>query len=575
MIWIAAVFFPLVLAAVCMLPGACLRAGFRMIFLAPLPALLLAFTTQGTAEFELTFFLLESRLGFGPHGKTFLLITSLSWLFASLFTALGPRGSLGKRSFCVMFLLTMCGNLGLVLSRDAVSFYTFFALMTFCAYSLIVHSKKDSAYTAGRIYLIMAVLGEGMLMAGIITSVFLSPSHYFDQISPALGSLSPGHPVFIFLFAGFGVKAGLIFLHFWLPLAHPAAPTPASAVLSAAMIKAGILGWMNFFPLGLVPFASWASVLMTLGLGGAFFGAMAGLGEREPKIILAYSSISQMGLMVFCLGLGFLDQNLWIMAGPVLFLLVFNHALSKTALFLGIEVMYSVSVSRGKKTWTAMLMAVPALALAGAPFTGGSQAKYLLKEVLGAAALSGFFSWVISISSGLTALLMIHFIRQAASAKKHYPCYAGRNMTWICLVVIILILPWIFYELYPRNRIQWMDPLLFTSSLWPVLAGLAAYVILRHKVYPATREIFGVLPGSAEIIDRTWHHLKHRLKTRGVMESLSARMNLVRFSDNFVQSKMVQKISHELERWFRSWSVSVFLFILMIITIALMAWTGA
>src|SRR5690606_7309656 len=103
--------------------------------------------------------------------------------------------------------------------------------------------------------------------------------------------------------AGFGIKAGALPLHVWLPLAHPAAPTPASAVLSGAMIKAGLLGWLRFLPLGLVALPGWAALLMVLGVVAVFFGAAAGAVQQDAKAVLAYSSISQMGLMIIGLAI--------------------------------------------------------------------------------------------------------------------------------------------------------------------------------------------------------------------------------------------------------------------------------
>ncbi len=572
MIWITAVFFPLLIAAVCLVPGPGPGAGFRLMPLAPLPALFLAVTGDASSGTGLGNFLLQSELGFGPFGNTFLLITSLTWLVSALFTSLGPQSTLKSKSFCVMFLLTMCGNLGLVAARDAISFYTFFALMTFCAFSLVVHSGKDPALRAGRIYLIMAVLGEGLLIAGSITAVYLSPGHYFSDIAPAMAGLSETHPVFLMLFAGFGIKAGLIFLHFWLPLAHPVAPTPASAVLSASMIKAGLLGWMNFFPVGLASLNSWGPAFAILGLGGAFFGVMAGLREKDPKIILAYSSISQMGLMTFCLGIGVIDRELWIMAGPALYILVFNHALSKSALFLGATVV-GTGASGSKNYLLIILLAVPALTLAGAPFTGGAQAKFLLKET----ALAGFFSeflFILFLSSLFTALLMAHFMRQVIIMKKNNQSASIQKIIWSCLIIIIFCLPWIFHVIYQESRIVWMDSGLFLSSLWPVLSGFAVYLLLRTRVITAAGKTVNFLPDLAGIIDRIWYHFNDRIRQYGVLESNWGRMNFAWLTDQLVESKSARQISGDLELRISAWSIFGLFFMLLIIIFTLLALTG-
>ncbi|MFP4455737.1 MAG: complex I subunit 5 family protein [Desulfonatronovibrio sp.] len=576
MIWISAVLFPLAIAALCAFPGRGLKAGFRMLPLAPLPALFLALAGNTFSDTILDDFLLKSSFGTGPFGSTFLLITSICWFAAALFTVSGTqKNSLKSKSFCVMFLLTMCGNIGLVAALDAVTFYTFFALMTFCSYSLIVHTGKDAAIKAGRIYLIMAVLGEGMLIAGIMLAAFSSPSHYFADIAPALAGLPQSHPVFVLLFAGFGIKAGLIFLHFWLPLAHPVAPAPASAVLSGAMIKAGLLGWMNFFPVGLTPWNAWGSVFIILGLGSAIFGVIAGLRQDGPKTVLAYSSISQMGLMTFCLGLGIMDASLWGIAGPALYLLVFNHALCKSALFLGAAVSESKMTRSNKNLLTIILLTVPALALAGAPFTGGAQAKYLLKEAVKAGGLHEIVPMMVSATSVLTTLILIHFMFKIISAKRKKQSALNLPLAWVLLIIIIACLPLLFHKIYPDNQVIWTNLNFFLSSLWPVLTGMIIYFVCGKSIQKISTKIMGVLPDTALIIDRIWSWFNSWIGRLSLRESSRLSLNLVHFTDYLAQTNLIDKASRNMELKISLWTVFSTLFILMIIIFALLGWKGA
>eukprot|EP01035_Chromulina_nebulosa_P057631 gene57631-78962_t len=128
----------------------------------------------------------------------------------------------------------MAGNLGLVLAQDAASFYVFFALMSFASYGLVVHSRTPEALHAGRVYLALVVLGELALFAAIALAWQAAGSLNFADIGPAL-AVSPWRDAVIGLtLVGFGIKVGALPLHVWLPLAHPVAPTPASAVLVRA-----------------------------------------------------------------------------------------------------------------------------------------------------------------------------------------------------------------------------------------------------------------------------------------------------------------------------------------------------
>ena len=96
------------------------------------------------------------------------------------------------------------------------------------------------------------------------------------------------------LIAGLGMKAGLVPFHFWMPLAYSAAPTPASAVLSGAVVKASILGMIRFLPLE-TALPDWGTALAAAGLFAALYGVVIGITQRDPKVVLAYSSVSQMG----------------------------------------------------------------------------------------------------------------------------------------------------------------------------------------------------------------------------------------------------------------------------------------
>jgi formate hydrogenlyase subunit 3/multisubunit Na+/H+ antiporter MnhD subunit len=126
--------------------------------------------------------------------------------------------------------------------------------------------------------------------------VFLTVSGGTTQIAELHRGVF-SQPALLLLLVGFGIKAGALSLHFWLPLAHPAAPVPASAVLSGAMLKAGLLGWIRFLPLGEAAMPLSGVTLVSAGLGAAVLGTFVGVVQNDPKTVLAYSSISQMGII--------------------------------------------------------------------------------------------------------------------------------------------------------------------------------------------------------------------------------------------------------------------------------------
>jgi hydrogenase-4 component B len=209
---------------------------------------------------------LGAQFGLDSVRQVFLLFTAILWAVAGLYSGAYLVGHRRDRIFFFLFLLAFSGNVGLILAEDVATFYTFFALMTFSAYGLVVFDGNPRAFRAGRVYIVMAVIGEAMILGAIFLIVRDAPGLLLADLA-AVVSESPLRDVIIALtLAGFGVKAGMIGLHMWLPLAHPVAPTPASAVLSGAMIKAGLLGWIHLLPMGAHTSEAWSGIIITLGL---------------------------------------------------------------------------------------------------------------------------------------------------------------------------------------------------------------------------------------------------------------------------------------------------------------------
>jgi formate hydrogenlyase subunit 3/multisubunit Na+/H+ antiporter MnhD subunit len=148
------------------------------------------------------------------------------------------------------------------------------------------------------------VLGEICLLLGFALLHAAAPgdSLAIRDVVAALPAAPARAWIVTLLILGFGLKAGLVPLHVWLPLAHPAAPMPASAVLSGAIVKAGIIGLIRFLPFG-ESLPGWGEVLAAMGLFTAFYGVAIGITQANPKTVLAYSSVSQMGVTVAVLGL--------------------------------------------------------------------------------------------------------------------------------------------------------------------------------------------------------------------------------------------------------------------------------
>jgi formate hydrogenlyase subunit 3/multisubunit Na+/H+ antiporter MnhD subunit len=475
---LVAVVLPILLA----LPVA-LRTPLRgpALALAPwaaLPALALALWPDIAEPAAIPWLLLGTRLGLDLTGEVFLLFTALLWTIAGVYARAYLAHDRARHRFFAFHLLTMSGNLGLIVAHDVVTFYVAFALMTFAAYPLVVHQRDETALRAGRVYLAMAIIGETMLLLGLLLAVSGAASLEVRAVAAAV-ALSPWRDlIMVLLLAGFGVKAGALPLHVWLPLAHPVAPTPASAVLSGSMIKAGLLGWLRFLPLGEVALPGWAALLIGLGLAAAFFGVLIGVTQTDPKTALAYSSISQMGIINVAIGIGLANPAGWPSALAACLTYVVHHGLAKGALFLGVGVAIAAAGSRLAWRLTLAALGFTGLAVAGAPLTSGMVAKNYLKDVapLSPAVWPELLDWLLPLTAVGTTLLMGRFlllVARRSAPDSHHPLTTGLWLPWTVLLAAVAGVVWVLPRYYELE----IDPPLFPYpgalwvSIWPVVAG--------------------------------------------------------------------------------------------------------
>lgn len=452
---------------------------------AALPVLMQVLFASPSGSLQLPWLLLGSELGIGDEtSRLFLLFTALLWWLAGMFARTYMAHQSRRKSFYLYYLLAMTGNLGLILAQDLGSFYVFFALMSFASYGLVVHERTQQAIYAGRVYIILVVIGELALFAAMVMAMSVTNAIGFEAVRTGLAQAESRDLIILLALIGFGIKAGVLGLHVWLPLAHPVAPTPASAVLSGAMIKAGLLGWLRLLPLGETALLQWGEMFMLLGLAAAFYGVVVGLTQRDPKTLLAYSSISQMGIMTMAVGLGLTAPDAYPMILIVITLYALHHGLNKGALFLGVGV---IAACHGvQRRWVWLGLWLPALALAGAPLTSGMLVKLMLK----AQTVNAPVHWIallpmlLSASAVATTLLVGRFLVLLAKPKpstSEHGSAIGLIIPWALLVVTALVLPWWFA---PSSPITWQltDSI---NSLWPVLLGatlmIAVLFWMRHR----------------------------------------------------------------------------------------------
>jgi hydrogenase-4 component B len=300
----------------------------------------------------------------------------------------------------------MVGGLEVVFVADGiVTFLGGWEVMTLATAALVATEHQVSASRrAAYLFLAMSHIGTGCLMAGFLILASAAGSLSFAAVLS--GDLVAGpmrHVLFALFFVGFGVKAGLIPLHVWLPEAHPAAPSSISAFMSAVLITAGIYGLFRVCAFGLgTPDVNWALVLMSVGTLSAILGVLYALTQTDLKRLLAYSTIENSGIMTLGLGAAMMARahghgTLAAMAVTASLMHVLNHAVFKGLLFLGAGSVVMANGSRQiedfggllrRMPWTGACFLVGAMAISGLPLLNGFTGEWLTFQAL----LVGFSS---------------------------------------------------------------------------------------------------------------------------------------------------------------------------------------
>jgi hydrogenase-4 component B len=297
---------------------------------------------------------------------------------------------------CLQYHLFLASMGFVLLADDAYAFMVAWETMALASYFLVTTQHAiPEIRRAGFLYLLIAHLGAIAILLAFGVMQGGSWQFTFDAMRGA--HLAPQWAATAFLLAllGFGAKAGLVPLHVWLPEAHPAAPSPVSALMSGVMLKTAVYGMLRVsFDLLGRPDWWWGLAPLAIGLSSAFYGVVFAAVQTDMKRLLAYSSIENMGIIFTGLGLAlvFFGVGMSSLSALALIALLYhslNHAFIKSLLFLGTG---SVLHSTGERNlgrlgglihrmpWVAWLTLIGALAMAGLPPLNGFVSEWLLLQ---------------------------------------------------------------------------------------------------------------------------------------------------------------------------------------------------
>jgi formate hydrogenlyase subunit 3/multisubunit Na+/H+ antiporter MnhD subunit len=430
---------------------------------------------------------LPVHLRLDPLSAYFLLLLGSAAAGVSAFAAGYFRKGEGTPPgvLCLLYHLFLASMAMVLLADDAYAFMVMWELMALSSFFLVTANHViPEIRRAGYLYLLVAHVGAlailltfGVLQAN--TGDYTFANMRAQQLTPFWASVG-----FLLALFGFGAKAGIVPLHVWLPEAHPAAPSPVSALMSGVMLKTAIYGLLRVsFDLLQAQLWWWGVLALVIGMLTALLGVVFAAIQSDMKRLLAYSSIENMGLLVVGLGLSLLFAGYGMKAMTALALTAvlyhaLNHAFFKSLLFLGTGAVLHATGERNLgrlggllryMPWVGWFALLGALAAAGLPPLNGFVSEWLLLQgflfTLGLPStfvnnLVPVFAAGIVLVAALGSYVMVKFFgivflgrpREARLAQSHDAAgWERAGLAWLALVCVLL-------GLLPGQVIALIDP---------------------------------------------------------------------------------------------------------------------
>lgn len=426
-------------------------------------------------------------------------IASFIWMMTTAFSDEYFAHYRNRNRYYFFMLASLGATLGVFLSADLFTTFVFFEIMSFTSFVLVIHDESEKAIRAAKTYLAVAVIGGLVTLMGTFMIYAQTHTLMYKELVGAIQTASDPTYFYvcgILILVGFAAKAGIFPLHIWLPEAHPAAPAPASALLSCILTKSGVFGVIMLSCGMFLHDVNWGMLILVLGVITMVLGAVLAVFSVNLKRTLACSSLSQIGFISVAIGMMNLlgEHNTLAASGTMLHIL--NHGLLKLVLFMAAGVIYmnlhklDLNEIRGygkNKPLLKVIFLMGVLGITGIPLWNGYISKTLIHEsiveyivLLQESGQSfAFFKgveWLFLFAGGLTVAYMTKlfvaiFMEENKDQKKMDQAGCMNKLSSIVLTVSAILLP--LLGMFPH---QTMD----------VIANFALETMHAH---PAAHEV--------------------------------------------------------------------------------------
>jgi hydrogenase-4 component B len=317
---------------------------------------------------------------------------------------------------CIAFILVHLALLGICSVQNGFVFLLLWELIAISVFILVIFDHhKPETIKAGINYLVQSHISIVFIMLGFIYVAYKTGDYGFDAIADFSSQQSTlaGSVLFLCFFIGFAIKSGFVPFHTWLPLAHPAAPSHVSGIMSGVVIKIGIYCILRMLLLIKTDYTTIGYIILFISLITGIYGVMLATIQHDLKKLLAYHSIENIGIIgigigIGCIGLGSTNKWMAILGFSGAMLHTLNHSLFKSLLFYSagnvFQATHTVNIERlggiiKKMPQTSVLFLIAALAICGLPPLNGFISEFMI--------FGGLYNWLFSAS--LISLITIVF----------------------------------------------------------------------------------------------------------------------------------------------------------------------
>ncbi len=446
----------------------------------------------------------------------FVMITAFTWLVATMFLKGFLINSKKSIRFYIFFMMTLGATMGVFLSSDLFTTFVFFEIMGLTSYINVIHYETKIALRAGTTYLAVAVIGGMIMLMGLLMLNNLTGTMIISELANASAEVANKTQLYIagtLILIGFGAKAGMFPLHFWLPGSYTSAPVPVTAVLSAVLSKTGVFGIIILATSVFKNHTSWGYELLVIAILTIFVASIAALFATDARLTLAYSSMSQIGFIIMGVALQNITGHENVVAARGAFLHAVNHSLIKLVLFIVFGVVLKNirsthlndirGFAKGKPLFSFCFI-MGLLAITGMPLWNGYISKTLLHE--GIAELSGisvYLNHVFTLASALTVAYMTKlfvalFLDNGginSSARRYMSKYQAFALGLSALLLPLLgSFPGVLLDRIAILGQNFMQPDALQNAtryfsfenikgiLFPIVIGVVIYVLLVRKL---------------------------------------------------------------------------------------------